>query len=176
MDPRQNPYACLGLVPGSSAADIKRKYRQLAKKYHPDTPGNAASEDKLRVLNAAYEFLSDPAKKLAYDSAFAARNSVFSPTRIPQPARSPRRRGPSVPALFGLLLLFALSAGAGLLFSQQNTSLTLAGLYSRLSGKSAGPDRPPPSYTFLPSHGAFDDSSNASSAPDADVPAQASLP
>ena len=176
MDPRQNPYACLGLLPGSSAADIKRKYRQLAKKYHPDAHGDAASEDKLRVLNAAYEFLSDPAKKSAYDTAFAARYAVFNPTRMPQPMRPSRRRGPSLPAMLGLTLLFLLSAGGGLVFSQQNTRLALADLYSRLSGRPAGPDRPPPSYTFLPSHGAFDDTSSTSAAPATGVPTQASLP
>ena len=176
MDPQQNPYVCLGLLPGSSAADIKRRYRQLAKKYHPDAHGDAASEDKLRTLNAAYELLSDPAKKSAYDTEFAARNAVFNPVRVPQPTRIHRRRVPSVSMALGLTLLFLLSAGAGVLLSQQNTGPMLSSLYSRLSGKTAGPDRPPPSYTFLPSHGAFDDNPSSSAAPSSGVSAQASLP
>lgn len=179
MDLEQNPYTCLGLLPGSSAADVKRRYRQLAKKYHPDAQGKAASEEMLRVLNAAYAFLSDPAKKSAFDVAFAARNAVFNPARMPQPVRMPRRLGPSLPAMLALTLLFLSSAGVGVLFSQQNPALLLSSLYSRFSSKTAGPDRPPPSYTFLPSHGAFDDNSTPPApniSTQAGAPTPASLP
>lgn len=175
MVPEENPYICLGLPPGSSAADIKRRYRQLAKKYHPDTRGKAASEDNLRVLNAAYEVLSNPAKKAAFDIALEARAAMFNPARAPQPTWTPRRQRPSLSVLFGLSLLFLFSAGVGVVCSQQNAFPLLSSLYSRLSGKTAGPDRPPPSYTFLPSHGAFDDNSGASpSSPS--VSTQAGLP
>lgn len=171
--PEQNPYACLGLLPGSSSADIKRRYRQLAKQYHPDAQGKASSEDKLRVLNAAYEILSDPAKKAAYDTAYEARFAVFNPARAPLPARPPRRRELPLRAVFGLSLVFLLSAGIGVLCSQQNVGPALSSFYARLSGKAAGPDRPPPSYTFLPSRGAFDDPN--AGAP-ASPPAPAGLP
>lgn len=166
MVPEENPYACLGLLPGSPVSEVKRRYRQLAKQCHPDIHHEAAAEDTLRALNAAYAFLSDPRRKAAYDAAFEARFAAFNPVRAPQPVRS--RRRPSVQALLGFTLLFLLSTGAGFLFREENAGLALSSLYSRLSSKDAGPDRPPPPYTFLPSHGAFDDAS-APAAPGADA-------
>jgi molecular chaperone DnaJ len=52
----------------SSAADIKKAYYGLAKKYHPDTNKDAAAKDKFTEAQAAYELLSDPQKRQAYDS------------------------------------------------------------------------------------------------------------
>lgn len=165
MVPEENPYACLGLLPGSPASEVKRRYRQLAKQYHPDANHEAFAEDRLRALNAAYAFLSDPRRKAAYDTAFEARAAVFNPARAPQPVHSSRRRLPSLAASLGLALLFLISAGAGFLFSAGNAAPLLSGLYARLSSRSARPDRPPPPYTFLPSHGAFDDASGANPPP-----------
>ena len=165
MVPEENPYACLGLLPGSPAADVKRRYRQLAKQYHPDANHEASAEDRLRELNAAYAFLSDPRRKAAYDTAFEARVAAFNPARMPQTVRPYHRREPSLPAALGLTLLFLLSAGAGFLFSAGNAGPALSGLYARLSSRSAGPDRPAPPYTFLPYHGAFDDASGANPPP-----------
>lgn len=179
MVPEENPYICLGLLPGSPATDIKRRYRQLAKQFHPDANHEASAEDRLRELNAAYAFLSDPRRKTAYDTAFAARAATFNPARVPQPARPSRRRGPSPYAVLGLTLLFLLSAGGGFLFKAGNAGPALSGLYARLSRRPPGPDRPAPPYTFLPSHGAFDDASGATPPPSSipeSVPTQASLP
>ena len=165
MVPEENPYACLGLLPGSPAAEVKHRYRQLAKQYHPDANHEASAEDRLRTLNAAYAFLSDPRRKAAYDAVFDARAAVFNPARMPQPVPVHRRRGPSTAALLGLVLLFLVSAGAGFLFRADNAGPALSGLYARLSSRSAGPDRPAPPYTFLPSHGAFDSASGADPSP-----------
>jgi curved DNA-binding protein CbpA len=165
MVPEDNPYACLGLLPGSPASEVKRRYRQLAKQYHPDSNHEASAEDKLREMNAAYAFLSDPRRKAAYDSAFEARAATFNPARVPQTVRPYHRRGPSLHAALGFTLLFLLSAGAGFLFSGGNAGLALSGLYARLSSRSDGPDRPTPPYTFLPSHGAFDDASGVNPPP-----------
>ena len=167
-----NPYACLGLMPGNSQADIKRRYRQLAKQYHPDRNGDTGSEEKLRELNAAYAFLSDPVRKAAYDAAAGA---VFHPVRVPQPVPSalsiPRRsRSRRTAISFTLLLLLS----AGVLFSAANSSPVLSGLLTRMSGKPAGPDRPAPPYSFLPSKGTFDDDSPP--APSAPVPSESAQP
>lgn len=180
MVPEENPYACLGLLPGSPASEIKRRYRLLAKQHHPDANHEASAEDTLRALNAAYAFLSDPRRKAAYDTAFEARAAAFNPARSAQPARSYRRQKPSLYLVPRLTLLFLLSAGAGFLFRTENVGLALSGLYSRLSSSAAGPDRPPPPYKFLPSHGAFDDASSSNDpGTDASAPTaanQAGLP
>jgi molecular chaperone DnaJ len=65
---KQDYYEVLGISKGASEADIKKAYRRLAMKYHPDrnTEDKDATE-KFKQLTEAYEVLSDPKKKMAYD-------------------------------------------------------------------------------------------------------------
>ena len=61
-------YAVLGVDKSASAADIKKAYRKLAQKYHPDAnQGDAKSEEKFKEVSAAYDVLSDPKQKEEYD-------------------------------------------------------------------------------------------------------------
>lgn len=63
-----DPYALLGLRRTASAEEIKRSYRRLAKKLHPDVnPGNQRIEQQFKNVSAAYELLSDPVKRARYD-------------------------------------------------------------------------------------------------------------
>lgn len=62
-------YKSLGVEKGASADDIKKAFRKLAVKYHPDrNPGDKSSEDKFKEINEAYAVLSDPEKKQKYDT------------------------------------------------------------------------------------------------------------
>lgn len=62
-------YKLLGLEKGASADEIKKAFRKLAVKYHPDrNPGDKAAEDKFKEINEAYAVLSDPQKKEQYDT------------------------------------------------------------------------------------------------------------
>lgn len=65
---KKDLYEVLGLQKGATAEEIKRGYRKLAKKYHPDlNPDNKQAEDMMKEVNAAYEILSDDEKKSRYD-------------------------------------------------------------------------------------------------------------
>jgi len=62
-------YDILGLEKGASADDIKKAYRKLARKHHPDlNPGDKASEEKFKEISEAYAVLSDPKKREEYDN------------------------------------------------------------------------------------------------------------
>jgi len=60
-------YELLGLPKGASEDDIKKSYRKLARKYHPDVNKEKGAEDKFKSITEAYEVLSDPQKKAMYD-------------------------------------------------------------------------------------------------------------
>jgi molecular chaperone DnaJ len=64
-----DPYKTLGVDQKSKPEDIKKAYRKLARKYHPDlNPGDKVAEAKFKELSEAYDILSDPAKKSEYDN------------------------------------------------------------------------------------------------------------
>ena len=65
---QQDYYEILGLKKGAGAEEIKKAYRKLALKYHPDkNPGDKAAEDRFKEISEAYAVLSDPQKKTQYD-------------------------------------------------------------------------------------------------------------
>jgi DnaJ-class molecular chaperone len=65
----RDPYEILGLARTASAEQIRKAYRRLAKKLHPDlNPGNKESEERFKEVAGAYEFLSDPDKRQRFDS------------------------------------------------------------------------------------------------------------
>jgi molecular chaperone DnaJ len=61
-------YGVLGVPKNASAAEIKKAYRKLAQKHHPDAkPGDKESEDRFKEISAAYDVLGDAEKRTAYD-------------------------------------------------------------------------------------------------------------
>ena len=68
MANKRDYYEVLGVAKDADEAAIKKAYRQLAKKYHPDVnPGNKEAEEKFKEVNEAYQTLSDPQKRASYD-------------------------------------------------------------------------------------------------------------
>ena len=65
---KRDYYEVLGLERNADDAQIKRAYRQMAKKYHPDVnPGDKEAEEKFKEANEAYSVLSDAQKRARYD-------------------------------------------------------------------------------------------------------------
>ncbi len=65
---KRDYYEVLGGEKGADAEEIKKAYRKLAVKYHPDkNPGDKTAEEKFKELGEAYEVLADPQKRAAYD-------------------------------------------------------------------------------------------------------------
>ncbi|KOS17547.1 DnaJ -like protein 1 [Escovopsis weberi] len=69
---QQDPYKALGVSKSASAAEIKKAYYGLAKKFHPDTNKDPKAKDKFGEIQSAYEILSDPKKREQYDQFGAA--------------------------------------------------------------------------------------------------------
>ena len=68
MTSKRDYYAILGVAKSADTGTIKKAYRKLAKKYHPDTnAGNADAKQKFEEVSEAYAVLSDPEKKKMYD-------------------------------------------------------------------------------------------------------------
>ena len=60
-------YQLLGVAKDATQKDIKRAYRKLARKYHPDVSSESDAEDRFKEMGEAYEVLKDPEKRAAYD-------------------------------------------------------------------------------------------------------------
>src|SRR5918992_1788370 len=60
-------YKTLGVDRKASADEIKKAYRTLARKYHPDTNNEPAAEERFKEISEAYDVLSDPEKRKKYD-------------------------------------------------------------------------------------------------------------
>jgi DnaJ-class molecular chaperone len=71
----RDPYKALGVEASASDAEIKKAYRSLAKKYHPDrTGGDKAKEARFKDISAAYNILSDPSKRAQFDNVASGGN------------------------------------------------------------------------------------------------------
>ncbi len=75
---QQDHYEALGIERGAAADEIRKAYRRLARKHHPDlNPGDKAAEERFKKVQEAYDILSDPKKKQMYDQyGFYAENGM----------------------------------------------------------------------------------------------------
>ena len=77
MPAQKDYYDILGIPKGASADEIKRAYRKKAHDHHPDKGGGKEAEEKFKEINEAYQVLSDPQKRQAYDTFGSAEGSPF---------------------------------------------------------------------------------------------------
>src|SRR3954464_13458445 len=65
---QRDPYSVLGVDRKASGDEIKKAYRKLARKYHPDrNPDDASAEERFKEIQSAYDIVGDPDKRKQYD-------------------------------------------------------------------------------------------------------------
>lgn len=102
MERRKDYYLLLGIARDASLQTIKRAYRRLAKRFHPDT-AEPGSPDDFRELQAAYETLSDAERRNRYDQALSAGERERAGARSWSYLRGPRAEGLRRPVRRGTL-------------------------------------------------------------------------
>ncbi|HZD36143.1 MAG TPA: DnaJ domain-containing protein [Nitrososphaeraceae archaeon] len=84
-------YKTLGVSEGSSYHEIRKAYRRLVKKHHPDRNSSSHAEDTIKEINIAYEILSDKDKRKQYDALSPIRNiDTYAETRVSGQSQRPR--------------------------------------------------------------------------------------
>src|ERR1700738_2519634 len=79
--PKHDYYETLGVARTADAEEIRKAYRKLARKYHPDlNPGDKSAEDRFKNVQEAYDILSDTKKRQMYDQV-----GFYSETGFPRP-------------------------------------------------------------------------------------------
>jgi len=125
---KKDYYKILGIERSASSDEIRKAYRKLARKYHPDiNPGNKAAEEKFKEISVAHEVLGDPDKRKRYDEFGEA---GLSPGFDPEQARayqkwqdqSARTAGPSEYSEEDLSDLFGGFGGLGDLFRSRGSA------------------------------------------------------
>src|ERR1700716_2834936 len=93
--PKHDYYETLGVPRGANAEDIRKSYRKLARKYHPDlNPGDKAAENRFKDVQEAYDILSHTKKRQMYDQV-----GFYSETGMPgagQPGNGRTQQGPNM--------------------------------------------------------------------------------
>ena len=91
MAPKHEYYETLGVERKASEDEIRKAYRKLARKYHPDlNPGDKSSEERFKNVQEAYDVLSDPKKRQMYDQVWRDEVRLWTDTV----AKSPKKDRP----------------------------------------------------------------------------------
>jgi curved DNA-binding protein CbpA len=121
MAAEHNYYRRLGVARDANMTEIRRAYRRLARRHHPDRNPEADGSERFRALAEAYEVLNDPARRARYDRTLqpSARRAVPHPQSVPRGVLELSRREAQLAATTPLTiaasdgLAIALPAGVG---------------------------------------------------------------
>src|SRR5215813_572896 len=109
---KKDYYGALGVKKSASADEIRKAFRKLARKYHPDVnPGDKAAEEKFKAISEANDVLSDPKKRKIYDQL-----GFYSDNIDPAAAEAYARGGPTGAGGFGGFPGGATAGGQGVPF------------------------------------------------------------
>ncbi|MFB3777046.1 MAG: molecular chaperone DnaJ [Bryobacteraceae bacterium] len=130
-------YKTLGVPRGAKADEIRKAYRRLARKYHPDVnPGDKAAEERFKSMQEAYDVLSDPKKRQMYDQY-----GFYSATGFPPGGEAPRQ-GPEMGfGGFDFSDFFSQATGGGR--ATGAGSGRFGDIFSQFFGRGGGPEKPP---------------------------------
>jgi len=147
-------------IPRNAAADaIKKAYRQLARQFHPDSNKSQIAAEHMKLLNAAYDTLSDPIRRREYDEQLAAEahygvtHDAFVPQAAAPPSAPRATLNPWLIVIAGLALgIVVLLIGTLFLFRNQLASFVLPNVATptRAPVVAAAPTRAAPTYTPTP--------------------------
>jgi len=87
-------YAVLGISEKAAYKEIRHAYRRLARKYHPDRNSSSLAEEMIKMINAAFEVLSDETKRSQYDNMKFDDMSEPEPVYEPEPVQTSRSEDP----------------------------------------------------------------------------------
>src|SRR5579871_1455747 len=88
--PKHEYYETLGIPRKSSTEEVRKAYRKLARKYHPDlNPGDKSAEERFKNVQEAYDILGDPKKRQMYDQY-----GFYSENGMPDPRSTGPQQGP----------------------------------------------------------------------------------
>lgn len=104
-------YDDLGMAPDASQDELRRAYRGLARRLHPDLNGDPGTEERMRRINEAWAVLGEPASRRRYDRVL--RETAGPPRPEPPPAGPSRWLRPPVLAVAVLAIIFVVTAYAG---------------------------------------------------------------
>lgn len=127
-------YETLGVSENASADEIKKSYRKLARKYHPDINKTPEAEEKFKEINAAYEILSDEEKKRQYD---AHGDSMFGGQSFHDFAGSQMGGGADLDEILRSMFGGGFSSGG---FGSQQSGFGSSGGFGGFGGGFAEPD------------------------------------
>lgn len=88
-------YEVLGLNPSATAEEIKKRYRELARRFHPDVAHTPEAADKFKAINEANRVLSDPQRRATYDAELRLKEAR---QRKPEPGRETHRASTHAPS------------------------------------------------------------------------------
>ncbi|MFD2246662.1 tetratricopeptide repeat protein [Pontibacter ruber] len=122
----QNFYTILGISPTASAQEVKLAYKRLALKYHPDkNPGNAQAEEQFKLVNTAYQTLSNPGKRARYDLKLEYLRERRRVMEQQQPYYNPRYRQTREPASVSERYYYNIPTRQERRFSRKDLYITL---------------------------------------------------
>lgn len=150
IDPRIDHYKVLGVKREASGADIKKAYRKLAKKYHPDsTGGDKGKEAKFKEISRAYDILGDENKRAEYDALRSGAGQFHNFQGFPG-AGTTRDGGVDLGQIFAQMFQGAAQGGGGNVRFRQGGSPFSDSPFPGGSPFDAPPRRRPPQPPQVP--------------------------